>query len=274
MVALSAGLIGCGDTDDAGPTVSLGISPTVALGVLPEALSGSVAPPEPPTTRPAPTTTTSDPSTPTTTTEPAEPIGERVNGNRVLMIGDSLLASTAPQFGGPMCDVLGLQGWSVAIEAEQSQFVPFGDVVLDERLEKSDAPEWDAAAIFLGNNFDGEVDQFTLRMIDYVKRLAPRPTMLFTMTEVDEEHVELNRRIRDLAAANEHVVIIDWATISADDADLLAGDGVHLSKAGKQRLAEATAAALGAAPDADEVKCLKTIFAGDGQADSSSDSAA
>lgn len=189
------------------------------------------------------------------------------------MIGDSLLASTAPRFGGPMCEVLGKQGWSVAIEAEQNQFVPFGDVVLDERLEKSDAPEWDVAAIFLGNNFDGEVDEFTLRMIDYLRRLAPRPTMLFTMTEVDGDHVELNRRIRDLAASNEHVVVVDWATISADDPDLLAGDGLHLSKAGELRLAEVTAAALGEAPDADEVKCLKTIFAVDGQSNGSSGSA-
>ncbi len=273
LVALSTGLIACGDTDDAGPVIPLDISPTVALGVLPEALTGSVAPLEPPTTRPAPTTTTIDPSTPTTTTEPAEPIGERVNGNRVLMIGDSLLASTAPRFGGPMCEVLGKQGWSVAIEAEQNQFVPFGDVVLDERLEKSDAPVWDAAAIFLGNNFDGDVDKFTLRMIDYVKRLAPRPTMLFTMTEVDGDRVELNRLIRDLAASNEHVVVIDWATISADHPDLLASDGLHLSKAGELRLAEVTAAALGEAPDADEVKCLKTIFAGGGQSNSSSASA-
>jgi hypothetical protein len=273
FVALSAGLIGCGDTDDAGPNVPLDISPTVAIGVLPDALSGSVAPPEPPTTRPAATTTTIDPSAPTATTEPVEPIGQQVSGNRVLMIGDSLLASTAPQFGGPMCEVLGKQGWSVAIEAEQSQFVPFGDVVLDERLEKSDAPEWDAAAIFLGNNFDGDVVKYTLRMIDYLKRLAPRPTMLFTMTEVDDDHVELNRRIRDLAASNELVVVIDWATVSAADPDLLTSDGVHLAEAGKQRLAELTAAALGRAPDADEVKCLKTIFAGDGQSNGSSGSA-
>lgn len=264
---LTVVLSACGASDEiAGPTVSA-VSPTIGLSGLPEPLGGATDPPNPPTT-PAPLTTTQA-SGPTTSTEPAKPIGDRVLGNRLLMIGDSLLASTAERFGGQMCDVLGEQGWSVAVEAEENQRIGFGDEVLDERLEKSDAPEWDAAAIFLGNNFGGDVDAFTEDLIDYIERLAPRPTLVYTLTEVDDGQAELNEMIRALPRTHPEVFVVDWAQLAVESPELLASDGLHLSDAGRNHLAVTTAQALGEAPAADDVVCLKALFTDDSAADSS-----
>ena len=45
-------------------------------------------------------------------------LGELVTGNRVIMVGDSIFASTAPRFGGSMCERLNEAGWDVEINAE------------------------------------------------------------------------------------------------------------------------------------------------------------
>ena len=47
-----------------------------------------------------------------------EAIADRVNGNRLLVIGDSIMAGTASRFGGELCDALVPDGWAVQIEAE------------------------------------------------------------------------------------------------------------------------------------------------------------
>ncbi len=256
---LTVVLSACGASDEvADPAVSA-VSPTIGLTGLPGPLSGATDPPGLPTASASST---------------FEPIGDRVLGNRLLMIGDSLLASTAERFGGQMCDLLGEQGWSVAVEAEENQRIGFGDEVLDERLEKSDAPEWDAAAIFLGNNFDGDVDVFTDDLIDYIERLAPRPTLVYTLTEVDDGQAELNEMIRALPQAHPEVFVVDWAQLAVESPELLASDGLHLSEDGRNHLAAATAHALGEAPEADDVDCLKALFTDDSNgpdANSSSD---
>jgi len=45
-------------------------------------------------------------------------LGELVAGNRAIVIGDSIFASTAPRFSGSMCERLNEAGWDVEIDAE------------------------------------------------------------------------------------------------------------------------------------------------------------
>ena len=77
----------------------------------------------------------------------ADLIGEIVVGNRILIIGDSIIASTSSRDGGQMCDVLVPLGWEVAVEAEPSRFIDFGNRVLDKLLVSNPPPgeEWNAA---------------------------------------------------------------------------------------------------------------------------------
>ena len=128
----------------------------------------------------------------------AELIGQQVTGNRVLVIGDSIMASTSTRYTGYMCDELVPLGWSVAVEAEPSRFVDFGNLVLDRRLdpERGEAYDWDAAVVHLGSNYGSDQERFEeeLRVILY--RLAPRPTLLFTVTEYKPSYAEANESIR------------------------------------------------------------------------------
>ena len=67
----------------------------------------------------------------------AELVGESSPGNRILIIGDSIMASTSSRYGGQMCDALVPLGWEVAVEAEPSRFIDFGNRVLDKVLVRN-----------------------------------------------------------------------------------------------------------------------------------------
>jgi hypothetical protein len=255
LLLLVAVLAACGDDEVAAPTVPKG---TVAgVGVLPEALS-----------RPAErgvTTTSSTVPRPTVTVDRSEllPIGERVEGNRLIMIGDSILASTSRRYTGEMCLGLVPLHWAVEIDAEKSRFIDFGERVLNARLDPDAGLDWDVAAVFLGTNYGGDVADYTRRLDQILARLAPRPTLLYTVTEFRPNRADVNEAIRGMLAYYPNVQIIDWAKISADDRSLLGSDGYHLSPAGISRLVIETAAALGAGPTGRDGDCLSSRFTDD-----------
>jgi lysophospholipase L1-like esterase len=179
-------------------------------------------------------------------------IGEVADGNRVLVIGDSLMASTSVQFGGAMCERLVPLGWAVDVEAETSQRVGFGLTVLDERL----ADGWDAAVVMLGNNYDLDQEGFESQLTEIVERLAPRPTLLLTVTEFEPSRAEVNESIRRVAALNQNVRVADWANLTDYTDGLLSDDGLHLSDVGRTRLVETVTADLGSAPAGSVGECL------------------
>ena len=81
-------------------------------------------------------------------------MGAKVKGNRVIIIGDSVMASTSRRYGNTMCGALVPLGWQVELDAETSRFIQFGNKVLDKRLSAG----WDASVILLGNNYGGDQD--------------------------------------------------------------------------------------------------------------------
>lgn len=208
---------------------------------------------------------------PTVTTPAVRPsdldlptIGQEVAGDRLIVIGDSILASTAPRFGGTLCDALTEAGWTVEIDAEPGRFLAFADRVLDQRLNPGDGTEWSAAVMFFGSNFDGGLDGFEQLLDELLERLAPRPVLLLTVTEFQENRSEVNEIIR--ARAGDRVRIIDWARITAGEPGLLARDGLHLSSAGQNRMVTELALAIGVAPTLSSVgvgTCLPTLFTDD-----------
>ena len=166
---------------------------------------------------------------------------ELVEGKRVLMIGDSIMASTSRRYGGEMCAELVPRGWEVEIDAETGRFVDFGDRVLDARLDA----DWDVAVVMLGNNYGADQAVFEDYLTEIVDRLSPRPTVLLTVTEFRPDRAEVNEVIYDIAADNENVRVVDWAAETADDPALVAGDGLHLSDLGRARYADLVGLELG-----------------------------
>jgi hypothetical protein len=251
----------------AGQTVTVppeaGIPPTVALGELPEAVSTGDPIPAPPTT-------------PTTTIEPIEPIepiegilADAVDEHRLLLIGDTVLAATAPRNDGAMCDSLAGFGWTVEIAAEPGRFVEFGQQVLDELEPAPDAEQWDVVGVMLGNHFDGDAQAFADEYDALLDRLSPRPTLVYTLTELTDDSAALNRVIRAKAGQRPNVVVADWAaeteTESARD-DLLDDGGPQLTNDGSDQLVLLTAALLGKTPGGEQGEsgeCLPSVFTDD-----------
>ena len=268
----SAGSIPADLFDDVGRVPEVVPSPT---GVSTTTVTSSPTTTSPATTSPVTTTSpattnatdVTDPTnTETTTTIPerveAGAVADSVDGNRVLVIGDSLMASTAPRNEGAMCAVLGGRGWPVELDAETGQHVEFGVEVLDARL---DADEWDAVVVMLGNNYRNDPEQFAEQMATIVDLIAPRPTILFTVTEFEPSRAEVNDIIRFIAGDRSNVVVADWAAETASpDSPLLINDGLHLSDAGRLRLAAVVGDTLGDAPSpSTQGICLDSPFEDD-----------
>jgi len=192
----------------------------------------------------------------------AQLIGELVEGNRVLMIGDSILASTSSRYGDHMCEVVVPLGWKVAVEAEPSRFIDFGNRVLDKLLPDDIDPEddWDAAVIFLGSNYGGDAQKYEAELVKILDRLEPRPVVLLTVTEYRPNYVEVNEVVTRLGAERDNITVLDWTTISASPG-VLSGDRLHPTDNGRRVLSESVAAALG--PVEGEGECLRSTFRND-----------
>jgi hypothetical protein len=185
-------------------------------------------------------------------------VGAIVGGNRVLLIGDSVMASTSRRYSGAMCDALVPLGWQVEVDAETGRFIDFGRRVLDERLSVG----WDVGVILLGNNYLRDQAQYRAGLERMVQRLAPRPVVLLTVTEFEPSRLEVNEVIFELAGIYDNVLIVDWAATTAADPSLTGGDGLHLTDAGRAALAEQVALALGQSPEPDG-RCLDSTFTDD-----------
>jgi hypothetical protein len=194
----------------------------------------------------------------------AQLIGEIADGNRILMIGDSILASTSSRYGNHMCNAVVPLGWQVAVEAEPSRFIDFGNRVLDRALSDDPDPDpeddWHAAVVFLGSNYGGDAIKYEIHLARILDRLAPRPTLLFTVTEYRPNYVEVNEVVNRLGAERDNVTVLDWKTIS-ETPGILSSDRLHPTDAGRRVLAQSVAAALG--PVDGEGDCLRSTFRDD-----------
>ena len=190
-------------------------------------------------------------------------LGELVTGSRAIMVGDSIFASTAPRFGGSMCERLNEAGWHVEINAEPGRFIEFAREVLKVRFAPEQALDWDLAVMFFGSNYNESPTSFRSTLESLLDQLSPRPVLLLTVTEFRKSRKEVNDIIRDVGAQNTNVQILDWAHNTAAEPDLLNADGLHLSTAGKNRITTEIALALGTAPTLvtdGEGDCLPTLF--------------
>lgn len=249
VVLLSTAVLLAAACGSQGASIGPATSGTVPVGGLPSVLP-TVAPPTV-----LQTTTT---WRTTTTLALEDQIGYRSQGNRVIVIGDSVIAATSTRYTNDMCKTLVPLGWRVEVDAESGRFVEFGNQVLDERL----AAGWDAGVVLLGNNYRGSQSAYRDELTRIVERLSPNPVVLLTVSEFEETRKQVNEVIRELAADRENVTIVDWATTTAENDGLTGADNLHLTIAGRRALAEDVGLALGAAPQVPG-ECLESPFVDD-----------
>jgi len=184
-------------------------------------------------------------------------MGPQVGGPRVLMIGDSIMASTSSRYGNEMCDTLTQLGWKVEVEAQSGSFVDFGLKVLGQRLEEG----WDTAVVFLGTNYDGNQANYENKMRQIFVGLSPTPFVVLTTALFKPRQQEVNDVIMKLAGEFPNVTVLDWGTIATNNG-LIGKDGVHLTADGRAVFAAAVARALEFAPTR-EGECLPIYFKSD-----------
>ena len=184
-------------------------------------------------------------------------LGANATGNRLIVIGDSILAGTASRYGNEMCNTLVPMGWNTVVEAEAGQPASFGREVLKARIYDG----WDAAVVFLGTNPSANIDRYRQDMTRIVESLAPRPTLLLTTTLFRESQKAVNDVIREITASHSNVSLLDWGTASTQPG-VLNKDNVHPTTTGRTLLVRAIAAAVGNAPTSPG-KCLAAEFTDD-----------
>ncbi len=184
-------------------------------------------------------------------------LGTVASGNRLLVIGDSILAGTASRYGEAMCAGLVPRGWRVAVEAEVGQLIGFGRTVLRDRIYEG----WDAAVVFLGTNYGGSASLYEKDLTAIVESLAPRPTLLLTASLFRPTMQQVNQVIRIVASKNPNVSVLDWSTTSVQTG-VLNRDKIHPTDAGRQVLVSSIASALGDAPISPGA-CLPSKFTDD-----------
>jgi hypothetical protein len=156
-----------------------------------------------------------------------------------------------------MCEVLVPLGWQVEIEAEASRFAEFGELVLDQRLDAG----WDTALVFLGTNFDGNVEAYESDMRRIFELLTPRPFVVVTTPLFRDGQSDVTEVIRNLADEFDDVTVLEWAEI-AKNPGVLQDDRIHLTSNGRAVFAAAVARAFGFAPPATGA-CLPSVFRND-----------
>lgn len=185
-------------------------------------------------------------------------IGPQIQGNRVLMIGDSIFASTSSRYGNEMCNTLTQLGWQVAVEAQAGEFIDFGSRVLGRRWEEG----WDTAVVFLGTNFDGNIVRYEEKLREMFDVLSQNPFVVLTTAEFRPKQLEVNEVIKRLAEEYGNVSVLDWAAV-ANSNGLIGRDGVHLTADGRAVLATAVARSLEFSRDRTNGQCLKPVFRDD-----------
>lgn len=185
------------------------------------------------------------------------PVGPRVDGNRVLLVGDSILASTAKRYGNEMCTALEPLGWQVAIEAEPGRFAEFGVRVLQARIDAI----WDVVVIYLGTNYEGNEDVLRAQLGKMFEITQGVETIVLTTGVFRDAQKTVNSAIREVSGEFDHVHVLDWASV-AKLRGITGKDKIHLSDAGRSALAQTIGRALDYAPFR-EPECLDPRFRDD-----------
>ena len=244
----------CGDGDAALSTLP-DVPETVALGGIPEPptpISSTIAPDTvpPPTTLPEP--------------EPiSAPIGAVAEGDRVLLIGDSAMLTLTPRADGIGCEVLTGLGWQVEIEAELGRYIGFASEVVDE-LVIDVADDWEVIGLMFGHHLDTTPDEFGSALDEVLDMIGDVPVLLYTRSEVDDASAELNDIIRQRAFDRPTVLLVDWgrSVVEERELELVGADGLP-TRAGMERIAVLTAAALGESPTGGGGLCFEPAFTDD-----------
>jgi len=159
----------------------------------------------------------------------------------LTMVGDSLNVGTDPHLREA------LPRWDIDAHDRIGRSTEEGLDVLRE-WRGSLAP---VVVVSLGtNDAEGTEGRFRELVGETVALVGPDRCLVWaTIVRDGAERTGFDDVLRDAADANTNVRLVDWASLVAENEDLLAGDLVHATPVGYARRAEATVDALRTCPD-------------------------
>ena len=124
-------------------------------------------------------------------------------------------------------------GWQPRWDGEVGRRTDEGLEVIRELV-----PGYDTVVVELGYN-DAWHPDYRNRIRAILDELSTRRlVVLVTMAEVQPYYVTGNQILREEAAGRSNVRIADWAAVVRGSSGLTASDGIHLTAAGNERLAQ------------------------------------
>jgi lysophospholipase L1-like esterase len=168
-----------------------------------------------------------------------------VTDDRVYLIGDSIAESVGPRYSGAVCDALEPLGWDVTVDAFTGRHTSEAVHSLQSHLTSVGQ----VVVVLIGHN--DPIDPVGYReQLDRLLQLIPDVprVLLLTNYQFERGRDRMNQVLRDLAAADDHVELVDWNLVAEGTTGAINGDGLHLTGVGERALATTIATALGTAP--------------------------
>ncbi len=146
---------------------------------------------------------------------------------RVLVLGDSVMAGAASQYGPA------LPGRDVTVDAMVNRTTGQGAAVLAQR-----GADWDVVVVMLGHNDGGSPGIYQPAANRILDQLITVPRVVWlSLHEVRPYYRNVNSFLRAQAAHRPSLRIADWNAVANAHPEGLAGDGLHLNGRGASLMA-------------------------------------
>ena len=167
---------------------------------------------------------------------------------KVLILGDSVMAGAAPDFGPA------LPGRDVTVDAMVNRTTGQGANVIAQR-----GADWDVVVILLGYNDGGAPGVYQPAARRILDQLAHVPRVVWlSLHEVRPYYVGVNQFLRNEAAHRPNFEVADWNAQASAHPEDFAGDGLHLRGGGAALLSGFAAQQVVAIEDA-RTKFVQTL---------------
>src|SRR5262249_11782323 len=115
--------------------------------------------------------------------------------------------------------------------------------------------------ILIGHNDPVDPTSYRTQMTRLLGLLPDVPRiLLLTNYEFDRGRDHMNQVLREMAAADARIELVDWNLVASGTKGAIGADGLHLTGIGERALADTISGALGAAPAGDGQSRTCTTF--------------
>lgn len=212
------------------PSLALLRTAVILVAFLAASCTAKVEPPEK-------TSYGRDPSFERLAPNERESIREARVDEPVLILGDSLVmgARDAGQLQRKLEEV----GWVPEFTAEIGRGIPWA---MDRLAYRDSVPP--TMVIVLGTNPSATVGEFSQEVEKLLARLTELGAKRFLWVppvHLDPERYRERQVVLEQTASDERILLTDWPGITVDHPEWFSGDGIHLSVAGYDALADSIA---------------------------------